>query len=66
MDAGRLTRRESDVLDGLLLGRTYSDVALIYGLSVYTVKWHVKNILEKLHADSSRDFFRVIAQQLDD
>ena len=52
-------------MEVLLLGRTYREVALIRGISVDTVKWHVKKILRKLGADSTRDFFRVIARELD-
>jgi PAS domain S-box-containing protein len=56
----RLTEREQQVLGYLLLGRTLSDIALVMGVSLRTVKFHQANVLEKLGADSRADLLRLV------
>lgn len=60
--AGRagLSRRERDILDALLLGRTQEDMAKMLGISARTVKFHQRNVLDKLGADSRVDLIRLI------
>lgn len=48
--ADLLTRREADVLQQMALGRTNAGIAQALVISEGTVKFHVKNILRKLHA----------------
>jgi len=48
----RLTARELDVLRLVTAGRRNKDIALDLGISENTVKYHLRNILEKLHAQS--------------
>jgi DNA-binding CsgD family transcriptional regulator len=45
-----LTRRELEVLRLMVQGRTNADIAREFVVSQGTVKFHVKNILRKLHA----------------
>ncbi len=45
-----LTVREREVLDWIHSGKTNSEIGMILGISTYTVKNHVANILEKLNA----------------
>src|SRR4051794_27466328 len=45
-----LTRRERDVLEHMVRGETNADIARALVVSEGTVKFHVKNILRKLHA----------------
>jgi DNA-binding CsgD family transcriptional regulator len=45
-----LTRREIDVLEHMVRGETNADIARALTVSQGTVKFHVKNILRKLHA----------------
>ena len=45
-----LTRRELDVLEHMVRGETNADIARALVVSEGTVKFHVKNILRKLHA----------------
>lgn len=45
-----LTRREIDVLELMVRGVTNRDIATELVLSTGTIKFHVKNILRKLHA----------------
>jgi DNA-binding NarL/FixJ family response regulator len=48
----QLTERELDVLRGVVGGYTNKEIAGALGLSENTVKFHLRNILEKLHAQS--------------
>ncbi len=45
-----LTRRERELLEGLAAGRTNARIATELGVSVNTVKFHLKNLYEKLSA----------------
>ncbi|HEX2105919.1 MAG TPA: LuxR C-terminal-related transcriptional regulator [Solirubrobacteraceae bacterium] len=47
-----LTRRELDVLEHMVRGETNADIARALVVSEGTVKFHVKNILRKLHASN--------------
>ncbi|MFK4343385.1 response regulator [Paenibacillus sp. NRS-1782] len=48
----RLTSREQDILYGVAAGWTNKEIAEKYGISEYTVKNHLKNILQKLHVQN--------------
>jgi len=63
--AGKLTRAEREVLEPLLLGRGYTEIATILHKSPHTVGVQVKAILRRLHASSSRDLLRVFLCELD-
>jgi DNA-binding NarL/FixJ family response regulator len=43
-----LSPRELEVLDGLSQGHTYSEIAKQLGISVNTVRHHIRNLYEKL------------------
>jgi len=45
----RLTERERDLLAALASGRTNAQLAKDLDISVNTVKFHLKNLYEKLH-----------------
>lgn len=55
----RLSGREREVLDLLLLGRTYQDIGQALGVSPRTAKFHQQNLLVKLGADSRVDLARI-------
>lgn len=57
-----LTAREQEVLQWMIQGKTNWETSRILGISERTVKFHVHNILAKLHS-SSRG--RAIAQAID-
>lgn len=59
-DAAKLTAREREVLDLLFLGRTHDDIALALGITPRTAKFHARNIIHKLGADSRLDLVRVL------
>lgn len=48
--AGSLTHRESEVLDGVLAGRSNKQIAADLGISVKTVEVHRARVMEKMHA----------------
>ena len=50
----RLTSRETDVLQLLAAGHTYTQVSAQLGVSANTVASHVKNIYRKLEVHSGR------------
>ena len=53
-----LTRRERDVYDLLRQGRSDREIAEILTLSLWTVKHHVVNVLQKLELHSRRELLR--------
>ncbi len=61
----RLTERERDVLRGLVQGLAYKQVADTLGLSIDTVRTHVRNIYRKLQVHSVAEAVgRAIRQRL--
>jgi FixJ family two-component response regulator len=48
--AGTLTARESEVLDGVLGGRSNKQIAADLGISIKTVEVHRARVMEKMHA----------------
>ena len=48
-EVDQLTERETQVLQFLVEGRTNRQIGVALGLSENTVKYHLRNILEKLH-----------------
>ena len=53
--ATHLTPREIDVLRLMTGGKTNGDIARVLFVSEGTVKFHVKNILRKMHASNRAD-----------
>ena len=49
---GTLTRRELEVLSDLASGRTNKQIARDHGVSLNTVKFHVRNLFQKLGVNS--------------
>lgn len=48
----RLTVREMDVLHWLTLGKSGGEIGVILGISVCTVRVHIRNIIRKLDASN--------------
>lgn len=55
----KLSERERQVLDLLLLGRNHQEIGLALGITPRTSKFHQANILGKLGADSRVDLLRL-------
>lgn len=51
-DGFNLSVRENEVLQNLVKGMSYKMIADACGISIDTIKFHVKNIYEKLHVNS--------------
>jgi DNA-binding NarL/FixJ family response regulator len=51
-DPDRLTDREVEVLEGVATGLTNKEIAADLGVTENTIKFHLRNILDKLHAQS--------------
>lgn len=60
-DLNALTEREKDVVDGLVEGHSYKEIASKLGLSIETIRHHIKNIYNKLHVNSKS---QVVAKSL--
>lgn len=57
----KLTEREVEVLDKLLVGRGLKDIADEIGISPRTAKYHQQNLLRKLGAESRADLLRLFS-----
>lgn len=51
----QLSKREMDILNGLVKGQTYKEMAHELFVSVETVRTHLKNIYEKMHVHSKSE-----------
>jgi len=56
---GRLTTRESQVLERIVAGRLNKQIADDLGISIKTVEAHRANIMEKLNANTVADLLKV-------
>ena len=54
-DTEELTHREKDVLSGLIDGKSYQAIADQLFVSLSTVRFHIKNIYQKLHVKSQTE-----------
>jgi DNA-binding NarL/FixJ family response regulator len=55
-----ITRREKEILRGILDGFTYKGIAAHTGIAESTVKKHVQNIYHKLHVRSKAEFVKKV------
>ncbi|MBL8009797.1 MAG: response regulator transcription factor [Flavobacteriales bacterium] len=51
----QLTAREREIVDGLAAGLMYKEIADKAGISIGTVRVHIRNIYEKLHVSSRHE-----------
>lgn len=56
----RLTRREREVLDHLILGRTNKEIASLLGISQRTVEIHRSRVREKMEARNLADLIQLM------
>ena len=54
-----LTRREAEVMDLVILGRSNKEIARDLTISPKTVEVHRANVMKKMHADSLADLVRL-------
>ena len=62
-DPDRLTERELDVLRLVVAGRRNKEMAAELGISENTVKFHLRNILDKLHAQSRAEMVAMAVRE---
>ncbi|WP_130736791.1 response regulator transcription factor [Flavobacterium sp. J27] len=55
-----LTDKENQVLDLLSDGKTYASIAETLNVSINTIKFHVRNIYEKLHVSNKDELIDLI------
>ncbi|BFM09174.1 response regulator transcription factor [Halioxenophilus aromaticivorans] len=55
LPVGQLTKREAEVVNGILEGKRNEEIAELHGISVRTVKEHVSSILRKYQAKDRVD-----------
>ena len=65
ISAGRLSAAEARLVEPLMLGYEYGDIARRVGVSLQTIRTHVKMILAKLGIDSVRSLWRVSTAELE-
>lgn len=58
-DGAIFSMRENEVLYWASMGKTYSETAAIVGISVSTVKFHMKNVVSKLGVSNARQAIRL-------
>ncbi len=51
----RLTPRELDLLEALAEGHSYKTAARVLGLSIDTIRFHIRNVYAKLHVHSKSE-----------
>jgi DNA-binding CsgD family transcriptional regulator len=61
MEGAGLSERERVLLELILAGRGHREIAAELGISERTSKFHQRNILDKLGADSRADLLRIFA-----
>jgi DNA-binding NarL/FixJ family response regulator len=59
----KLSPREKEIANGILKGLSYKSVAIAYGISIDTVRIHIKNIYRKLKINSKSQLFKLINQR---
>ncbi len=58
-----LTKRETEVLSMLARGSSYKSIALEFEISVNTIKYHIKNIYDKLQVHSKEEAIQEASQR---
>lgn len=60
-----LSKRESEIVNSILKGFTYKEIALELNISVSTVDKHLRNIFRKLNVQSTKQLFSIYYKQLE-
>jgi FixJ family two-component response regulator len=60
----RLTERERQILDYLIMGSKNNDIAAKLNLALVTVKFHRKNLMKKLELNNTRDLILISEKYL--
>ncbi len=63
--AEKLTKRENDILDGLLEGLSYKLIADKYSIGINTVRMNISKIYRKLNINSKAELFKLVGYNND-
>lgn len=55
-----LTKRELDIVQGIMDGLSYKLIGVRHGISIDTVRMHIKNIYKKLNINSKGELFNLM------
>jgi DNA-binding NarL/FixJ family response regulator len=55
MEFNNLSNRENEILESLVEGMSYKMIAAARNISIDTVRFHIRNIYEKLHVNSKSE-----------
>jgi DNA-binding CsgD family transcriptional regulator len=58
-----LTRRESDIVEHLILGKTNAAIADALFVGEHTVEWHLRAVFEKLGVQSRQEVMAALFRQ---
>ncbi len=58
----KLSRREYQVLELMVLGKTNKDIAVELNITINAVKYHIKNIMFKTNIRDRREFIELNAK----
>ncbi|MBM9578556.1 response regulator transcription factor [Leptospira sp. 201903070] len=58
VDGVKLTKKEKEILDHMVTGKTINRVAEFLGVSKYTIQHHVKNIYKKLNVHNRAELVK--------
>lgn len=59
----QLSKREMEVLHGLLQGLSYKEVAHSYNISINTIRHHVKSLYKNMGVSGKKELFRTLKQR---
>jgi DNA-binding CsgD family transcriptional regulator len=57
----KLSKREWDIVRGLLAYQPLSEVSAVLGISIHTVRNHLKSIFRKMHVTSRHELLQVVS-----
>ncbi len=58
--AESVTKREKDIIDGILAGHSYKMIGDKYAISIDTVRSHIRNLYKKLSINSKAELFNLM------
>jgi len=57
-----ISRRETEVIYLVCIGKTYPEIAIALGIKLSTVKFHMRNVVRKLEVSNAKQAIRRIVE----